>query len=272
VALPPSPTNTRADSRPAPYQEFPRRRPLFRLALTAVLVAACAWAGLILYRVAQPPAWSGPPPFVIPELAPAPRSAVPAPVAVPADPAAWLAHVSSTTDIPLRALEAYAGAETKTSATDPGCHLNWSTLAGIGRTESYHGMHDGSSIGADGVTSPPVIGVALDGSPGVRRIADTDGGRLDGDPVWDHAVGPMQFLPQTWFRWGVRASGDGAAPDPQNIDDAALTAARYLCAKGGDLATPAGWWAAVLTYNNSVQYGQEVFSDAEAYAQAALKP
>jgi membrane-bound lytic murein transglycosylase B len=81
----------------------------------------------------------------------------------------------------------------------------------------------------------------------------------------------MQFLPRTWLRWGVRANGDGKAPDPQNIDDAALTAARYLCASGGNLSTARGWWRAVLTYNRSVPYGQKVFSGADAYAKAAAK-
>jgi membrane-bound lytic murein transglycosylase B len=69
----------------------------------------------------------------------------------------------------------------------------------------------------------------------------------------------------------VRASGDGKAPDPQNVDDAALTAARYLCSRGGNLATAAGWWRAVLAYNASVSYGQDVFSGADAYAKEAIR-
>jgi membrane-bound lytic murein transglycosylase B len=68
----------------------------------------------------------------------------------------------------------------------------------------------------------------------------------------------------------VRASRDGNRPDPQNIDDASLTAARYLCADGRDLARPQGWWDAVLSYNNSVDYGQQVFSAADAYARASV--
>ncbi|MGH3881632.1 MAG: hypothetical protein ACRDSK_31805 [Actinophytocola sp.] len=104
-----------------------------------------------------------------------------------------------------------------------------------------------------------------------RRIRDTDRGKLDGDPTWDRAVGAMQFLPETWQRWGVRASRDGKAPDPQNIDDAALTAGRYLCASGGNLSKAAGWWRAVMTYNRSVTYGQKVFSGADAYAKEAAK-
>jgi len=80
----------------------------------------------------------------------------------------------------------------------------------------------------------------------------------------------MQFAPATWHRWGVRASGDGKAADPQDIDDAAMTAARYLCAMGGDLSAPKNWWSAVLTYNNSTAYGQDVFSNADAYGKVSL--
>jgi membrane-bound lytic murein transglycosylase B len=80
----------------------------------------------------------------------------------------------------------------------------------------------------------------------------------------------MQFIPTTWARYAVRANGDGQNPDPQNIDDAALAAARYLCSGGRDLGTGAGWWAAVLDYNNSTEYGQNVYSGADAYARASL--
>ena len=179
-----------------------------------------------------------------------------------------ITRVSSHTDIPTRALQAYVLAATLTAQRIPACHLTWATLAGVGRVESDHGQHGGDSIGPDGEEATPIIGPALDGSPGVRRVPDTDHGALDGDPVWDHAVGPMQFLPSRWRTLGERASGDGRPADPQNIDDAALTAARYLCASG-DLSVPATWWAAMYHYNNSVDYGRAVFSAAVAYAQAA---
>ena len=45
------------------------------------------------------------------------------------------------------------------------------------------------------------------------------------------AVGWMQFLPSTWRRWGVDASGDGIA-DPYDPQDAIFSAARYLDAAG----------------------------------------
>jgi membrane-bound lytic murein transglycosylase B len=78
----------------------------------------------------------------------------------------------------------------------------------------------------------------------------------------------MQFLPSTWQEYGLRASNDGKAPDPQNIADAALTAGHYLCASGGDLSVPKNWWSALYTYNNSGVYGAQVFSGADAYARA----
>ncbi|HEY3752206.1 MAG TPA: murein transglycosylase [Pseudonocardiaceae bacterium] len=214
--------------------------------------------------------------FTIPELDVASGSAIPAvPSAVPAarpgpnDPRArWLDRVSSHTDIPQRALQAYVNAAAITAKRDPSCHLTWATLAGVGRIESDHGQHHGDSINADGTEAFPIIGPTLDGSPGVQGIHDTDHGRLDGDTVWDHAVGPMQFLPSRWLAEGERASGDGHAPDPQNIDDAALTAATYLCTSG-NLAVPAHWWRAAFHYNNSVTYGRAVFSAADAYAKAS---
>jgi membrane-bound lytic murein transglycosylase B len=100
---------------------------------------------------------------------------------------------------------------------------------------------------------------------GVALTKDTDAGVLDGDQVFDRAVGPLQFIPETWKRWGVDANGDRVA-DPQNIDDAALTAARYLCASGGDLTTEHGWQQALLTYNQSDIYLRAVRDCAAIYS------
>jgi membrane-bound lytic murein transglycosylase B len=122
-------------------------------------------------------------------------------------------------------------------------------------------------VGADGATRPSIIGPPLDGSPGVREILDTDGGRLDGDTTFDRAVGPMQFLPGTWARYGADGNGDGAR-DPNQLDDAALAAAAYLCADGRDTASGEGWWAGVLTYNRSVDYARLVWAAADRYTEA----
>ena len=53
------------------------------------------------------------------------------------------------------------------------------------------------------------------------------------------AMGPMQFIPETWKLYGVDANNDGVV-SPDNFDDAALSAAGYLCWRGKDLADAAG--------------------------------
>ncbi|MEC3977346.1 lytic transglycosylase domain-containing protein [Amycolatopsis sp. H20-H5] len=273
------------DETPQARRPSGRRAGCFLL-VGVLLLGGLAWAVThvsdLLPTPAAPTA-AGKPPFYVPVLEPAPRTSIPGPAGqAPAEKAAaptasgaesyeaWITRVSGDTDIPPRVLKAYVAAEKAQRSSTAKCHITWATLAAVGRIESKHGRHDGSSVDAQGLDTPPVIGPALDGSPGFQAVEDTDKGALDGDVTWDHAVGPMQFLPDTWRRQGVRASGDGAKPDPQNIDDAARTTARYLCNRGGDLGTPAGWWTAVLTYNASVSYGQEVFSNADAYGKVAL--
>jgi soluble lytic murein transglycosylase-like protein len=69
------------------------------------------------------------------------------------------------------------------------------------------------------------------------------------------AVGWMQFLPSTWRRWGVDASGDGVA-DPMNPADAIYSAARYLQAAGIQKDVRRGLWA----YNPLASYVNMVLS------------
>ncbi|CAN5574066.1 hypothetical protein BH10ACT10_BH10ACT10_00190 [soil metagenome] len=54
--------------------------------------------------------------------------------------------------------------------------------------------------------------------------------------------------------------------DPNDLFDTALAAARYLCAAGLDLTTPAGWTSAVSSYNHSDEYVAAVLSAANGYA------
>jgi membrane-bound lytic murein transglycosylase B len=176
---------------------------------------------------------------------------------------AWLDRVSSATGIPARALSAYASAHLTLAAENPGCGIRWNTLAGIGAIESDHGRHGGAVLREDGYPDPAIRGIPLDGSQSAR-IDDTDGGVWDGDTVWDRAVGPLQFIPDTWVRWGADGNGDGVA-DPNQIDDAALAAARYLC-HGGPMTTPDGWRAAIFSYNHLDTYVDDVAIAANRYA------
>ncbi len=177
----------------------------------------------------------------------------------------WSAEMSDLTGVPARALQAYANAHAVITETQPECRLTWVTLAGIARIESDHGRYRGRTLDDAGRPSAPIIGVPLNGSGNVKAIGDTDGGALDGDPRWDRAVGPFQFIPSTWARWRSDGDGDGVG-NPQDIDDAAVAAARYLCAGNRDLASGDGWLNAVLSYNQSMAYAQQVYSSAATYA------
>ena len=167
--------------------------------------------------------------------------------------------------IPATVLAAYRKAAQILTRTRPGCHLDWPLLAGIGRIESGHAR--GGAVDARGTALRPILGPALDGSAGFAAIPATDGGKWTGDRAWDHAVGPMQFIPATWKVYAPisNAKGYGEA-DPENVYDAALAAGNYLCAGGGDMRDRQQRAAAVFRYNHSDSYVDTVLVWADAYA------
>ncbi|MFC1229442.1 lytic murein transglycosylase [Streptomyces prasinus] len=167
----------------------------------------------------------------------------------PASPA-LVRDLRSQSGIPATVLRAYRAAETSVGRTDPGCRLPWELLAAIGKVES--GQARGGAVDRNGTTRGRITGPPLDGR-GFALIRDTDGGAHDGDTVYDRAVGPMQFLPSTWARWGADGNGDGRS-DPNNIFDAALAAGHYLCAGDRDLGRAADLDRAILSYNHSRAY------------------
>jgi membrane-bound lytic murein transglycosylase B len=166
--------------------------------------------------------------------------------------ATWLTQTADATGIPERALAAYAGVALAKAATMPSCGLSWNTLAAVGYAESSHGAHGGSVVGADGTVTPAILGIALDGET-TAHIPDSDAGAIDGDAEYDRAVGPMQLIPQTWRNWHTDANADGVE-DPQNIDDATMASANYLCRASGDMASEAGWQAGIAAYNSDPHY------------------
>jgi hypothetical protein len=187
----------------------------------------------------------------------------------PLVPSAILDSLKST-GIPRLALAAYINAAASQDRQSPACGLSWQVLAGIGYIESDHARSGGSANpGWSGIANPPIYGPLLDGSSGIALISDTDHGALDGNATYDRAVGPMQFLPATWREYEEGASGH-STPDPQNINDATISAARYLCASGQDLRTADGLIAAVYGYNHSFNYVSAVLSVAIRYAGGTL--
>lgn len=194
--------------------------------------------------------------FLVDEREPEVDERVPVPDEVPPARAATvhdLPATSEATGIPEDFLQGYVSAAHTAAEEFPGCHVAWNTLAGIGFVESHHGTY---GPGADG---GQIIGPRLDGSGNFMRVPDTDNGELDGDPEFDRAVGPMQFLPESWGLYGA----DG---DPHDITDAAAASARLLCAHDRDLDTADGWSRALFSYNRSEDYMISVRDAAANYA------
>jgi hypothetical protein len=105
--------------------------------------------------------------------------------------------------------------------------LSWTVLAAIGQIESA----DGTNVG------PSTAG----------------------------ALGPMQFEPSTWARWGIDGFGQSGAPDIMNPYDAVPSAARLLCADGAASGGQA-LRSAVFDYNHATWYVNEVLALAGEYA------
>jgi membrane-bound lytic murein transglycosylase B len=233
----------------------------------AVIVAVVAWGPELVRQAQVRDSTLGTAPHAAVEGPgiPAVGSAGTAPAAITdrVD-AAWAAATAQRLGIPERAMSAYAGAALATAQTRPECGIAWNTLAALGSVESGHGTIFGGALDAAGRAAPPIIGPALTGTE-FDAVADTDGGAFDGDARWDRAVGPMQFIPSTWARWGADGNGDGIA-DPQQIDDAALAAAGYLCHGGRDLRIEADWVAAIGSYNGAASYLAKVVHAADTFA------
>lgn len=181
---------------------------------------------------------------------------VPVPEDVPPAPASSVSDLAGTSDalgIPEDFLSGYIAGARSAASEFPACHLSWNTLAGIGFIESHHGTYGAGESGE------PIVGPRLDGSGEFMEVPDTDDGEIDGDPEYDRAVGPMQFLPDSW-----RIHGAGG--DPHDVADAAAASSRLLCDEGRDMATAEGWSAALFSYNASEEYMTDVRDAAANYA------
>jgi len=248
------------------------------MALVPLAVLSAAWTASIATSgagTALADAATSSAPARLPDGSSIPTQAITAPASVsvaggvaPAvhGDSAKVVSAASTSGIPAAALAAYQRAETVIDAADKSCHLSWQLVAAIGRVESDHGRAHGNTLDSLGVARPGIFGPELNGQRGTTRIVDTDAGQYDSDSRFDRAIGPMQFIPSTWSVVGVDADGDGQR-NPQDIDDAALATAVYLCSGADDLATASGARAAVFRYNHSKSYVDLVLSIAQAYTE-----
>lgn len=180
--------------------------------------------------------------------------------AIASPPPASVVMAPGGVHIPPVALNAYRTAEKIMAGQAPGCGISWNLLAGIGRIESGHANNGATD--ARGTAVYPIYGPVLDGSLAGNEVIvqSVAAGRV----FYARALGPMQFLPGTWARYASDALGDGK-PDVQNVYDAALAAARYLCSGGLNLRDSSQVLTAILRYNNSMAYAENVLGWAKAY-------
>ena len=184
---------------------------------------------------------------------------------VPYEQARVLATVDGV-EFPLVALDAYYRAASTEGVSRPTCRVQWWGVAAIAKVEGRHGTYGGASLGPNGDVSRPIIGIQLNGSRSTAVIVDSDNGAFDGDPIFDRAVGPMQFIPSTWRAYQADGNGDDIM-SPFNMYDATLAAARYLCAGRRDLSADAGPRQAYFSYNRSQPYVERVLGYARGYEQ-----
>ena len=224
-------------------------------AVVAVVVAGLTTLGVLLLST-QPDQGNDLVPLGVTAEKPPAQVAAPVTNGSTVD-AAWVRRVAASSGIPGTAIDAYGRATLLVARQDPGCHLGWTTLAGVGTIESANGTIGGRRLLTTGYADRPITGPALDGVGGYAAVQD---GRN-----WARALGPMQFLSSTWQKWGADGDGDGRA-DVHDIYDASLAAAHYLCADGHDLATAEGWTAAIYSYNHSAEYVSQVHDAATVAA------
>jgi hypothetical protein len=98
---------------------------------------------------------------------------------------------------------------------------------------------------------------------GIGQIESADGTNMG--PSSAGALGPMQFLPSTWARWGVRGFGRSGQPNVMDPYDAVPSAARLLCADGAARGGQS-LYHAIFDYNHADWYVREVLALAAQYA------
>lgn len=176
-----------------------------------------------------------------------------------------------TADIPVLAADAYVRAAAWGREQFPECTLQWYDIAGIARQETNHGRFAGSQITASGEVVPHIRGIALDGTRSLA-VPDTDGGLLDGDTVWDRAIGPTQFIPTSWRAYAGMYDVDGnldGVEDPHNIYDETRATAALLCRNGWG-PTDESQRRAVYGYNPSDDYVVKVMNWIAGYRSVVL--
>jgi hypothetical protein len=176
-------------------------------------------------------------------------------------------RIGAVNGIPRGVFPAYRSAAISLGRVRPGCGLTWPLLAGVGKVESGHAA--GGRVNRTGTTRGLILGPALDGSPGLGKVRDTDKGRLDKDRVWDRPVGPMQMVPSVWRKYSVDGNGDDVR-SPNNMYDATAAVGVFLCGQNEDLRNPRDLVRALLRYDHSRDFVATVLRWMRVYSRSVV--
>jgi len=132
--------------------------------------------------------------------------------------------------------------------------LAWRERAGVQSSISYPELEAlWRSAGA-------AYGIPWEVLAAINKIESNFGRNMG--PSSAGAVGWMQFMPDTWLRWGTDGDGDRVA-DPWDPQDGVYSAARYLAAAGGT----ADLRRSVFAYNHAEWYVDDVLELAAVFGQ-----
>ena len=160
-------------------------------------------------------------------------------------------------------VRAVAGAQSQvvslqpTTSTTPG-QLPVATSVPTGRPTTYLALYQESAARYCPGLSWTVLAA-------IGEVESGDGANMG--PSSAGALGPMQFMPSTWQRWGIDGFGDTGTPSIMNPFDAVPSAAEYLCAAGAAKGG-SSLYQAIFAYNHADWYVSEVLAIAREYAQS----
>ena len=162
--------------------------------------------------------------------------------------------------------EAYRHAAALVDAADPACNVDWALVAAIGKVESNHGTYAGNGIDDLGTVRPGIYGLPLNGRNDTATIPTSTAAPWTATHSGT-ARSARWSIPTTWASSASTATAT-APRTRQNITDAATATAVYLCLGPGDLTQPSDPRSAVLRYNQSDAYVQQVVTIADSYCRA----
>ncbi|MBB4686174.1 C40 family peptidase [Amycolatopsis jiangsuensis] len=165
----------------------------------------------------------------------------------------WADSLAGPLGIPAPALLGYANGELALRAEDPGCHLSWVTLAGVGEAGTDHGRREGTLMGLStaqwkkyggkisGIAEPALTDPSSAAVAAGRALCAGAGDLTAGNGWWKAMAGYQHGGDMELFRQRVLGYAQLYATlslDPEKSGSPAVGATRFAL---GQLGLPYVW-------------------------------